>query len=326
MKTSKNQVCSRSTNRQGLKVASSVLVAALMLGLVGGASAQLFQQDFSSSTNLADYISAASPNNGQWNAIGTSGAQVTVTATNHDLRFTRGTGNAGSFSRTTDFPGPPAALVCKFDLTVSGNSVAQTTTATWSMGTNYGTANSAEANAKVHSRFALNLTATDGQFTLRNIGAGTNSGPFSGTQNITWVINNSGGTITYQAPDGSQETVADDTADVWAGTTKAIDNLPATGPTNALTDWKFSFENGSATIAMDNFLIATVSSALPQYLAIAPSGGNAVLTWTNSNWTLLASPGVTGPYTNVSGAVSGYSAPMTNPRLFFRLTNSAAGP
>ncbi|MSU59462.1 MAG: hypothetical protein EXS35_15045 [Pedosphaera sp.] len=242
------------------------------------------------------------------------------------MRFTRGTGNAGSFSRTTDFPGLPSALSCKFDLTVSGNSVAQTTAAIWQMGTNFGTANGAEANSKVHSRFALNLTTTAGQFTLRNIGAGTNSVTFSGTQNITWVINNSGGTITYLAPDGSQETVADDTADVWAGTTRAIDNLPATGPTNALTDWKFVFDGGSASITMDNFLINTVSTAPPQYLAIQASGNNALVTWTNINWTLLAAPAVTGPYTNVAGAVTGYSVPMTNAELFFRLTNSAPGP
>lgn len=288
--------------------------------------AQLFQEDFSSSTVLADYIST-SPNNGQWNAIGSSGAQVTVSTANNNLRFTRGTGNAGSFSRTTDFPGPPSAMICKFDLTISGNSIATTTAAIWQMGTNFGTANSAEANANVHSRFALNLTNADGQFTLRNIGAGTNGVVLAGTQNITWVINNSGAPLNYLAPDNSQESVPDDAADVWAGTTRALDNVPATGPTNALTDWKFVFTAGAASITMDNFLITVPSASNPgQFLNLQPSGNNAVLTWTNSTWSLLAAPAVTGPYTNVPGAVSGYSVPMAESELYFRLTNSTAGP
>jgi hypothetical protein len=298
---------------------------ALLGGLAASASAQLFQQDFSSSTTLADYISAT-PNTGQWNAIGTSGAQVTVSAANNNLRFTRGTGNAGSFSRTTDFPGPPAALIVQFDLSVSGNSAAQTTAAIWQMGSGFGTANSAEANALVHSRFGLNLAATDGQFSLRNIGAGTNGALLSGTQTITWVINNSGATLTYLAPDATQETVPNDTADVWAGTTRVLDNVAATTGTVDLTDWKFVFSGGSATITMDNFLINTLSATPPQHLTITAAGDNAILTWTNSDWTLLAAPAVTGPYTNVPGAVSGYAVPLTEPAQFFRLTNSAAGP
>ncbi|TAK95573.1 MAG: hypothetical protein EPO07_15335 [Verrucomicrobia bacterium] len=81
------------------------------------------------------------------------------------------------------------------------------------------------------------------------------------------------------------------------------------------------------TIRLDYVVVGSSSAASspPQYLGIAPSGGNVQLTWTNSNWTLQAAPDITGPYTNVAGAATGYSPPATDPQMFFRLTNSVPG-
>jgi len=318
------------STRRLWQAARSAGSACLFLMAAAALPAQLFQQDFSASGTLSDYISASSPTAGQWNAISTSGAGTTVGIVGNALQFVR-TSNLGSFSRTTDFSGPPTSMICKFDLTVSGNSVATTTAAVWQMGTNFGTANSAEAIALVHSRFGLNISATAGQFSLRNIENGTNSSTFSGTQTITWVINNSGGTLTYLAPDGSQETVADDTADVWAGTAKAIDNLPATGGTIALTDWKFAFTVGTATITMDNFRIDLVSAAPRPIVVFGPAVTNGVFvvrysSLANASFTIESttsvSPVAWGKLTNVNSLANGEFELVTpvgnNPSRFFR--------
>ena len=63
-------------------------------------------QDFSSSSVVSDYVSAT-PNSGQFNAIGTSGANVTISISSGKLEYVRTTANVGSFSRNTDFSPSP---------------------------------------------------------------------------------------------------------------------------------------------------------------------------------------------------------------------------
>lgn len=226
----------------------------LSLGVCKGAL--IFSQDFSSSSTVSDYVSAT-PNSGQWNAISTSGGGTTVSISGGALQYSR-TANAGAFSRTTDFTPTPIALIYRFDLAISGNTVAQTTAATWQVGTGFGTANSAEANADTHSRFAVNLASTSGTFSLRDIGASTDSSSFSGTQSIMWIINNSGATLSYVGPDSSTYTVANDKWDLWAGSILALDERNATTASQSLTDLKFAFTAGSATVSMDNFSITAI--------------------------------------------------------------------
>jgi hypothetical protein len=216
---------------------------------------QIFQQDYSSSTTVSSYVNLSSPTISQFNAIGTSGAGVVTSINSGKLRIARSGSNAGSFSRTTDFSPTPSTMMYTFDLTISGNSVAQTTAAVFQVGSAYGTANNPESNANTHSRIGLNLSSTTGQFTLRDIGAGTNSTAYSGTQSITWVINNSGSSLTYTAPNGTSESIADDKADVWIGNTREFNDISATTTSQLLTDLKFVFNAGTATVDIDNIVI-----------------------------------------------------------------------
>ena len=228
------------------------LAAATLAGVQGQV---LFDQNFSSATALGSYISAT-PDSGQWNAIGTSGAGVTVSVAANNLAFTRAAANTGSFSRTADFTPPPTTMIYRFDLSVSGNTLAATSAAVWQLGSGFGTANSAEVNATTYARFALNLTATDGTFQIRDIQNLVNSGDLSGTQSIMWVLNNSGAAFSYISPLGTTSTVADDSADIWAGTSLLFSNVAVTTPTQTLADLKFSLSGGSGTITMDNFQIS----------------------------------------------------------------------
>ncbi len=231
---------------------------------------QLLQQDFSSSTTVSSYVSAT-PNSGQFDAIATSGGGMVLSintgGSNNKLRFARATTNAGSFSRTTDFSPTPTSLIYKFDITVSGNSVAQTTAATFQVGSSFGIANSSESNANTHSRFGVNFTATAGQFSIRDLTTALNSSNFSGTQTITWVINNSGASMNYTAPDGSDESIANDTWDLWIGTTKSFNDRIAQTALQTLTDIKFAFTAGTGNIDIDNINIypIPVSAAVPDW-------------------------------------------------------------
>ncbi|KAF0152440.1 MAG: putative aminopeptidase [Ignavibacteria bacterium] len=222
---------------------------------------QIFSQDFNSSTNLSDYYNATNPNPGQWNSISTSGVGTTISVATNNLSFAR-TGNAGSFSRTTDFSPTPTGLIYKFDISVNGNTAAQTTAAVLQVGSDFGTTNSAETIAKTYARIAINFSATSGTFQIRDITNGANSSDFTGTISVTWGLNNTGTTQTYTAPDGSTETLANGKADLWAGTTKIFDDVAVQNTTLTMTDLKFAFTAGTGTITFDNFVIYGASDNL----------------------------------------------------------------
>ncbi len=232
----------------------------------------IFSQSFGTTT-LSDYISASTPTSSQWNAIGTSGAGVTISVAANNLSFTRSTANVGSFSRTTDFSPTPDAIKYVFDLTISGNTAAQTTAAVWQVGSGFGTTNAAESTANTYGRFGINFTTTDGTFSIRDVTNGTSSSNFSGTQTITWILNNSGSSLNYTDPSVSSSALANDTADLWVGTTLVLNDVAIQTVAQTMTDLKFAFTVGSGTITMDNFSI----TAIPEPSACALLGGVAVL-------------------------------------------------
>jgi hypothetical protein len=233
-------------------------------------AAVIFSQNFNSSSTVSDYVSAT-PGSGQFNAIGSSGAGTTVNIAAGALAYTRTGSSVGSFSRTSDFSTTPEAITYQFDMTVSGNSSATTTAAVFQVGSGFGTANAAEANSEVYARFGINLGATDGQFALRNISTSTNSSLFSGTQSIFWVLNNSGSSMNYTAPNTLSTTIANDTADLWVGNTKVFNGLAVLTAGQMMADLKFAYSGGSGTISIDNMVITAIpepAAALPGSLGL----------------------------------------------------------
>lgn len=223
---------------------------------------QLFTQNFNSSALLTDYVNSTTPNNGQFNAIATSGSGMVVGINANQLRFVR-TGNAGSYSRTTDFSPVPTALMYQFDMTLSGNTASATTAAVWQVGSGFGTANGPESNPATHSRLGLNIEANSGEFSLRNITSGTNSAVFSGKQTVTWVINNSGNSLGYNAPNGTTQSLPNDSFDLWVGNSQVFNDVAVTTPSVDLKNIKFVFSAGAGTIDIDNIYINSLPSNLP---------------------------------------------------------------
>lgn len=242
-----------------MKIKSTTLAVMAIFGLaaVSSHAAVIFSQDFSANNTLATYISAT-PNSGQLNAIGTSGSGVTVGVSSGVLAYARTTTNVGSFSRSTDFSPAPNGISYKFDLTVSGNSTAQTTAAVFQVGSGFGNTNIAEANAVTYARFGINFTATDGALQIRDISTSANSGNFAGTQTVFWVLNNTGSSFSYMNPSAGQTTIANDTADLWLGTTKVLNGVAVLTPALSITDLKFAFTAGTGTISIDNIVIDAI--------------------------------------------------------------------
>ncbi|MES2764521.1 MAG: T9SS type A sorting domain-containing protein [Bacteroidota bacterium] len=223
-------------------------------------------QDFSSSTTVGDYANSTSPNSGQFNFISNGGGSVAIS--DGELEFVKSVSGGGVLARSTDFSPVPSVLLVQFDLTVPTSAAVQTTAARFSIGQNFTSSTAAPANGDIHSVLGVNFVGTSGGFSLRNIGSGTNSATFTGQRTIRWYINNSGSTYTYTAPDGTTETLANDAADIYVGTTRVFNEVAATTATVALTDFKFTFNGGSGavngSIKIDNISItAPADTPLP---------------------------------------------------------------
>ncbi|MCC6634770.1 MAG: fibronectin type III domain-containing protein, partial [Chitinophagaceae bacterium] len=274
---------------------------------------QLLQQNFSSSSTASDYVNSSSPNNGQFTQItATSGSSAS--ATGNKLNFTRSTGGSSNFVRSVGFSPAPSALMIRFDISVSGNSTAKSGQGVFYLGTSTGANafdndNVAPSNANSHSRLGISWTTTAGQFAIRKMKSAAADGPnlYTGTQTVIWVVNNSGSTLNYRAPNGSNSSVANDKFDVWVGTTLEFDELDAeTSGVTGIDKIKFVSLGENGTISIDNILIDPIPVAVTSGTAsnITSSGFRA-------NWTAVS--GVTGYRVDVSTAndfssfVSGYN-------------------
>jgi hypothetical protein len=225
----------------------------------------LFQQDFTSSSTVSSYV-ATSPSTGQFNAI-TAGTGTSVSIASGSLKYTRTSGTA-TFTRSTDISPVPPTLSYQFTVTVT-NGTATTRAAEFQIGSGFTTANSLAGASSCYGRLGLDISGS-GSFTLRNMSGLTGTpyaGSFSGTQTVTWVLNNSGGSISYLNPSGGTTTLGNDKMDVYVGTTLVFDELSATTPNLSMTDLKFGFTAGSGDIALDDLDLTFATT----YVACPPS-------------------------------------------------------
>lgn len=257
----------------------------LIVFTIQKSKAQLFSQNFTSSGSVSNYIDNANPGTTKFNSI-TGGLGTNLSIVSNALRFEKLGNIPGSFSRTIDFPGPPTLLSVKFTLAVSGNNTAQTKAAELQIGRFFTTNNDREFNVSTHSCIGIDLTATNGVFALRHIDAGESTVGVAGPQNITFIINNNDAVASYMAPDGSTESVDNDTWDLWVGTTKVFDNKAATSANNDLTDLKFAFVQGIGNIDITNILVDNLQTVLPVNLTYFK--GNSVGPKIELNWQTLS--------------------------------------
>jgi len=221
----------------------------------------VFQQDFSSSTNVADYFDS-SPNSGQFDDIN-SGANNVVSISSDTLLFMKTGGNSAGFVRTADLASSPSVLVFTINVGVSGNSTAETssTEVAFQVGSGFGTVVGAENPTNVHSRIGFNWTSTDGQWAIERGGSTASpSSNYTGTQTITWVINNSGAPINYNDPSGGTSSLANDTFDAWIGNSLELSSVTATSAGVSLTDFKFAFSSSAenAGVYFDSISVSAV--------------------------------------------------------------------
>jgi len=231
----------------------NLIVLALCTSLT--AQAQIFSQDFGdATTNAVDasaYATSANPNKRMFTLI-TNFGNSKSSIVDGKLQFNKTASSTTHFVRNFDFAPVPKLVKASFKFqcidAVGDYSLNQ---ATFMFGANFTNDVTLPTQADTHSKFGISMNGAD--FKLNVVGNQANttttqsSATFSGQQTLTFIANNSGATQKYMAPDGSTESLADDTWDLWVGNTKVYNDIAAYGNAD-IKNFRFSMLSASATI------------------------------------------------------------------------------
>ncbi len=129
------------------------------------------------------------------------------------------------------------------------------------------------ADAIVHSGFGvryqsssnIHLYQNNGTSVIHNSGIDPRATAY-GNKVWTMVINNTGDILSYTAPDGSTETLANDCFDLWIHQTKFGNDIPATTSTQEINQFRFGeySTNGRANWRITNLSISDISPVQTQ--------------------------------------------------------------
>lgn len=220
--------------------------------------AQLFNQNFSVSNKVEDYISA-SPSSDKFNGISPSQTNFTTSITNGALRFNRtGVGTMYAY-KNIQFVTQPKFVQLKFDFEATNHELNKNNVFAIFIGSSFSSA-SAGSSSNYASRFGISTRGNQGEFrisTIDNIGGAPSSATFSGKQTITFIVNNKQTSQNYTAPDGSTEEIASGKMDIWIGNVKGINDFSlknTDSPTADITGFKIqaTSSTGTGTFDFDN--------------------------------------------------------------------------
>jgi hypothetical protein len=195
-----------------------------------------------------------------WSSLAVSSSKSSISHLAGTVRVSVAPGDHASFSRTADFSPAPSALICRFNLAFSGVGTHEAGTQVLRIGTGFSASNADEADVDTYARLGVNTLGGGTEFRLRDMVTRKNSEAFRGTQAVTWVLNHSGSTLSYAAPDGGTESIGNDHVDVWVGRTKVFDESPVTNATAAIANLKWYSASGSGVTSFDRFIVDTVDA------------------------------------------------------------------
>ncbi|MEN8884057.1 MAG: T9SS type A sorting domain-containing protein [Flavobacteriaceae bacterium] len=279
-------------------------IAFLIFGFSKPIKAQLFNQDFSASSSVEEYVSS-SPSKSKFNGISINGTNFTTSITNGALRFNRtGTGTMYAYKNIA-FETKPEFVQLKFDFEATNHELNKNNVFAIFVGSTF-TSASAGSSSNYASRFGISTRGNQGEFrvsSIDNIGGAPSSATFSGKQTITFIVNSKETAQTYTAPNSISESVANGKMDVWIGQTKVIENFSlknTDSPKGAITGFKIqaTSSTGTGVFDFDNIemldllnesaQVSSSQSLLHPHIWVSPSDKQSILdnisnhTWASS--------------------------------------------
>ena len=189
--------------------------------------------------------------------FGVSSARSQITSEAQTLRIALNTGDRAACLRRLTLDAPVQAVLCRFNLSVSGEAgVSQVLR----VGAGLGTSAEDSPDAATYARLGV-VTVAAGSFQIRDLVGRRTSPSFEGTQALSWALNNSGRTLTYAAPDGSVEAVADDRMDLWVGRRKVFDDMAVTMRGGSIAELKWYWGAGTGVTTFDHLTVEALDGA-----------------------------------------------------------------
>lgn len=227
-----------------------ILFLAIAFGAVN-AHAQVFKQDFEKSKKLNAYYSNK-PDNSQFNLIEATGTSIAAIKDGKLKLAKTAAGNDRPYLlRTTPLDASSQFLALSFTMSAKAQGDA---TSYLAFGSEYEESPLPDDVPKSYVRLLFHLLS-DG-FSIRNSNQGVD-GPnkYTGEQKIMFVMNHSGKTQNYTAPDGSAQTLANDRWDLWVGNTQEFDEAACTNTNRKIDNLKFSLLSSISEVTLDDIEI-----------------------------------------------------------------------
>lgn len=261
-----------------------------------GLSANNFASNFSGRFNSI-YIS----DDDQQNSISSSNL--------NDIRLERGGSGSMRAVRSVAIPDVPQAAVVRFDVVGASNSSVVTDAAFMLIG-NALADNDVVTGANVASRISFGFNNSN-QISLVHQGTSNTAvgGAFvpnttTSRRRVAWFINTSGSLITYTNPSGGTNTLANNTVDIWIGTTRNVVNAAVANNGVSLNSLKMVFNNGSGNFTLENIRINPIALlTVNNYTQVMLSGSASPLCVPTLPYVISTpNPGTDAGYTTVASS------------------------
>jgi hypothetical protein len=230
-------------------------------------AAVVFQQDFSSSATVGDYVSAT-PNSGQVNDISADGSLSTVNIVGNQLTFSMGSGGTAGMLRSTDLSSPIMSVM-DLELVFTYSTAS---TGTFGPGPNFqvgdypSSATNYTSGGASNDRFADILWRRTGTTYQIESGGATAAGLAYNTEHtLRFFLNDSGVSHDYLGPDGFQYTLNHHSEALFLDGVLVVNNgTVSPGVANAdLSTFRLRAVDLDRTLAINSLTIWDVLPAVP---------------------------------------------------------------
>ncbi|WP_420155001.1 hypothetical protein [Siphonobacter sp.] len=265
------------------------LLYGLLMGLcVSSGYAQTttyFEQNFSSSSNVADYKGGGT--NKFTEILGNTPSTTGIN--NEALTLTKASGGQVRFAKTDDlFSANPTILYVQFTVSVDiTEPSAAVNPYNYLYFGNLNDNGSLPTNASVFARLGFHFPTAGNSFNLHlQDGGSVTKGPYTGTKTITWVLNVSGNPTTYTDEDGRTGTLAANKMDIWVDNSLEFDEASELSTGVSPTDFKFLWNNSNGTLTVDNLKILGSQGPMPVellYFKAVASASQVRLNWATAS-------------------------------------------
>ena len=192
-------------------------------------------------------------------------------------------GGSGRIVRSTDFSPTPSTVFCQFRVNVVSAPENRGNAIVFNFGQNFSPSNGTlPPNAQLFSKMQIDFAGDDKYF-FRQAATNSNSRTYSGSVQVTWVMNNTDKQHYYATPTREIDTLAPQTFDIWINTERFLKGKARVSSSSVqTTDFSLQFRDGVGVVRFTDFIIQDIEGVNPVHLTYfnaVPIDNQVELNW-----------------------------------------------